>query len=551
MKVVDAIAQAVVAEGAELAFNVPDEVTVFLAHALQDAGLRIVRPRHEQNAVVMADGYSRATGEPAICLIGAGPAIAQTGTGFVTAARRGSPVLVLLSQPRTPGDVKQFDARRYVESVGGRYVEMRGPATLAEDLREGYRLVRLRQGPVVLEVPSLRFLQADVEEPWTYRPSTRITDALPEADPSADLIDAAARALLSASRPVIFAGRGAVAAGARDELQDLADRTGSLLATSLQGRQLFRGHPLEIGVIGGFAAPGALDLLAVADCILAVGVAMNPYQMGHVALATDVRVIQIDRDPRRIGQFTPVELGIVSDARLAARALNRSVDAVGGSPSSRWRSENVRERLNGARTLAEPAVPDTSDALPITQAVPLLESVLPEDRIVVMDGGLFMYFAVDGISVPDPGSFVWTLDFGSIGLALAMGIGTALARPERGCVVVIGDGGFSMSLQELETAVRERIPLTIVVMNDAAYGAEVRFLQAHDKPTGVATFHDVDFAAIATAFGARGVTARTADDLAELRVAAATDDQPVVVDVKLTEDDDHRYLAFLEVMKGS
>ncbi len=552
MKVVEAIARAVVAEGIDLAFNVPDEITVFLVHELQGRGVRIVRPRHEQNAIAMSDAYARSSGQVALCIVGAGPAIAQTGTGFMTAARRGSPVLVIIAQPKRPGDVKLFDARRYVESVGGRYVPIRGSATVAQDVREGFRQVRLRQGPVVLEVPDLAMLRSDIPEPWTYHPTAAALDGEAGAAPDAEGIDTAARWLTEASRPVILAGRGAVSAGARGELVRLAERTGALLATSLQGRGLFQSHPSDIGIIGGFAAPGALDVFAEADCVLAVGVALNPYQMGHVTLAPDCRIIHIDRNPNQIGAITPVDLGVVSDARGAARALNAHLDAHAPDAGPGWDIEAVRRRLDDARA-AEPVIeaPVGAGPLPITTAVRELESRLPRDRMVVLDGGLFMYFAVDGISVPTPDSFVWTLDFGTIGLSLPMGIGTSLARPDRRVVVVAGDGGLVMSVQEFETAAREGVNLVVVVLNDAAYGAEVRFLEANGLPGTVAAFQDIDFAAVARAFGGRGVTVRTLDDFEEVAKELADPAGLLVVDVKTAEDEDHRYLKFLEVMAGA
>jgi acetolactate synthase I/II/III large subunit len=557
MKVVEAIARGVVAEGVELVFNVPDEVTVFLADALQEEEVRIFRPRHEQSAISIADAYARATNRPAVCSVGAGPAVAQTGNGFMTAARRGSPVLVFVPDVRRPGDVKRFDLQRYAESVGARYVNIRSAATVAQDVREGFRQVRLRQGPVVVGLPEFGVLESELPEDWAYRPSIAGSGGIPRcaglmpAAPESDFTNAAARALLSAARPIIIAGRGAVLADACGEIKALADSTGALLATSLQARQYFRGHHRDIGVIGGFAAPGALALLAQADCILAVGATLNPYQMGHVALAANVQIVHIDHDPSRIGQFTPTNLAIINDARLAVRALNDSVASNAASPSSLWRTDEVRERLELAQVPEAPAVSAAPDKLPITKALPEIEELLPKDRMIVIDGGLFIYFAVDGISVPDPTSFVWTLDFGSIGLGLPMGIGTALARPDRPCVVIVGDGGLAMSIQELETAVRERVPLTIVVLNDAAYGAEVRFLEANGRRGDVAVFDDIDFAAIARAVGARGLTVRAVDDFAAVRDALAVRDGPLVIDMKLTEDEDHRYLGFLEVMTGA
>ncbi|MCD6727410.1 MAG: thiamine pyrophosphate-binding protein [Solirubrobacteraceae bacterium] len=550
MKIVDAIAHAITAEQVDTAFCVPDEVTIHIGHALKELGVRVVRGRHEQNVVTMADGHARATGAPAVCAVGHGPALAQIGTGLMTAARRRSPVLVLVPQSDSGrGNVKEFDARRFAEGLGARYVAMRGASWVAEDVHEAFRLVRLRQGPVVLTVPQIPDIEAELTGPWQYEPAPDIYLRLAEPDPESDAIDEVAGILAWARKPVIVAGRGAVLSGARSQMVALADRLGALLATSLQARELFRGHPHNIGMIGAYGTDAAVELLAEADCILAVGVALNAYQTGGGTLAANARVIQIDSDPARIGAIARADSVIVSDATPAVRAINRALEAADLPQSSVWFADTMRDRVAAATKpapKAPPAEPDASGRMSTTTVLRALEELLPSDRIVIADVGDFVLYTIDEVSVPDPASWVWTADFGSIGLGLAVGLGTAVARPDRHCVLFAGDGGFMMNAQELETAARERIPLTMIVLDDCAYRPEVRFMEALGKPGDMGLFDEVDFAAVARAFGIPAVTVRTLEDLGAAKDLIRHRHGPVLIDAKVSGLETHRSFAAYE-----
>lgn len=542
LTVADAIAAAVAAEGVRLAVNVPDEVTIVIAQALRERDIRVVRPRHEHNGVLIADGYARVSGDVGVCIVGPGPAIAQTGNALVTAQRKRSPVLVLLGQnpERGPrGGLKEFDAQRFVESCGARYLTVRGTGTLAEDIAEAFRLVRLCRGPVVLAMPDRATLAGQVP-PLDYRPAARPGPVLAgEADTAA--VEEVAALLLTARRPVIFAGHGAVRAGARDALVALADHTGALLATSLQARELFAGHPRDIGLFGSFGTEGAIELMTQADLVLAVGVSLNPKQTGGARIAPNARVVQVDADPERIGALSPVDVAVAGDARAVAAAIDDALTRAGVPAASQWAGAAARIAAARVQPAAAEVVPGA--ALPASRVLADLDPLLPAERTVVVDGGLFTGFVLDQITVTDPSAWVWSLDFCSIGLGLGLAIGAALGRPDRHCVLFAGDGGFAMNLQELETVVREQIPLTVVVLNDSGYAAEVCVLEAFGKPADLAEFADVDFARIAAGFGLRAVTVEKPGDVDQ--VADALEHPAVVVDAKVVETEPHRYRADL------
>lgn len=540
MKVFDAVAEAVHSEGIDLIFTFMDSSTLDLVQALHEQGIRIIHARHEQGAVAMADGYSRATGKVGVCTVGAGPGFAQTGTGLVT-ARKGRSRLLVITGDMPAGQrtaIKYFDQRAYAESTAGYFVNLRNSSTVADDVQNVFRYTRGGRGPAVLDAP-LDILRSDISGDWKYRATVAMPGPFRVA-PDPEAIEQAAGILASARRPVILAGKGAVLSGARAELEALSSRIGALLGTSLLGQDLFHGHPMHIGVLGEFATDPAVELLSQADCVLAVGASLNPYTTGGGRLAPKATVIHIDQEPARFNEATPVDLAVQGDARATVEAINRLLEMAGISERpSYWSSEPVQATIQAAR--ARPPVPPDEPSEPYVHPARFmteLDKMLPEDRTIVLGAGVPLRnrpagYVHDYITIPRAEAMIRTGDFGSIGLGLYMGIGASLARPQTHCAIFEGDGGFIMNIQDLETAVRYHIPLTMVVMNDSAYGAEAIALRNRNKPVTLSLVDDVDYAAVARAFGARGLTVRSMKDMAAVATEVQQRDGPLLIDVKV------------------
>ena len=198
-------------------------------------------------------------------------------------------------------------------------------------------------------------------------------------------------------------------------------------------------------------------------------------------------------------------------------------------PSARTRRCASSRDFDIARDFEPANTPRTVDPRSLGAA---LEKLLPARRNLVYDAGNFLGI-VPYLSVPGPGHFKLTSDFASIGMGFGTALGVAKARPDETTVLVVGDGGFLMTLGELETAVREDLPLVIVVMNDCAYGAELHFLKMRELPVAKSVFPDVDYAPIAEAFGFQAATIRTLDDLKKVAPLLAKPEGPVLLDCKL------------------
>jgi thiamine pyrophosphate-dependent acetolactate synthase large subunit-like protein len=324
----------------------------------------------------------------------------------------------------------------------------------------------------------------------------------------------AADALARAQRPLIIAGRGASLAAARGPLEQIGDRLGALLATSAVANGLFAGSPWALGISGGFASPVAASLIAEADVVLAVGVALNMWTTRHGRLLRpDATVIQVDSEAVALGAHHRVDVGVVGDAGEAARALLEELDRRDHRGAG-WRSRELEKRLRRGSWLQE-AFEDQSTVERIDpRAVSVaLDGVLPAERTVVIDSGHFMGWPAMYLRVPDPQGFVFTQAFQAVGLGLASAIGAAVARPDRLTVAALGDGGALMGLSELETVCRLALRMLIVVYNDAAYGAEVHHFGPDGAKLDLVRFPDTDFAALARAAGLEAVTVRRLQDV--------------------------------------
>jgi thiamine pyrophosphate-dependent acetolactate synthase large subunit-like protein len=356
-----------------------------------------------------------------------------------------------------------------------------------------------------------------------------------------------ARVLTSAQRPVFVAGRGARVADARADLERLADACGALLATSAAAKGLFRGNPWDLDVSGGFATPLAAELIGAADLIVGWGCSLNMWTMRHGRLiGPGATVVQVDNEVSAIGAHRPVDVAVLGDVAETCRAVLAELGSrtFGGyrSPElqarigreGRWRDVPYTDEGTRGTDAGGPGEDSGARIDPRTLTI-ALDDLLPAQRVVSVDSGNFMGYPSMFLSVPDASAFCFTQAYQSIGLGLASAIGAALAQPSRLPVAALGDGGALMGISELETVVRLRLPMVVVVYDDAAYGAEVHHFGPDRHPLDTVRFPPTDIAAIGRGFGCAGVTVRGPQDLAPVREwLAGPRDRPLVIDAKIT-----------------
>ncbi|MGH3106101.1 MAG: thiamine pyrophosphate-binding protein [Rubrobacteraceae bacterium] len=535
MRVSEAIGRTLAERGVEVCFGLAGSGNFAVLNALHSAGVGFYSSRHECGAVAMADGYARASGKIAVASVHQGPGFTNTLTGLTEAAKCRTPLLVLAADvpPSTLWSNFKIEQGILAETVGAVTERVRGPETAAADTARALRRARIERRPVVLNIP-INLVDASCDGGSSVVPDW---PALEPPRPSDRSVVEVADLIEEASHPAIVAGRGAAMSGAREALEALADRVGAILATSAMAHGLFADHPYGVGIAGGFSSSLALKLLAQADVVLAFGASLNHWTVRHGRLfSPEARVAQVDLDGEMIGALHRVDVGVVGDATATARAVadeleRRGIDMEG------FHDEALAGEIARGRSRDEPYEDQgTAEHVdPRTLSI-ALDDLLPTERTVATDSGHFLGYPSMYLSVPDHKGFVFPNAFQSVGLGLASGIGAAVARPDRLCVAAVGDGGALMSLGELETAARYRLPMLVVVYNDSAYGAEVHHFGPEGQPVNIARFPDTDFAALARAVGAEGVAVRKEGDLAPIEGWLERRDGPLVVDAKVNPE---------------
>jgi acetolactate synthase I/II/III large subunit len=565
--------------GADMVFGVVGSGNFHVTNALIAHGARFVAARHEGGAACMADGWARATGKVGLLSVHQGPGLTNAMTGITEAAKSRTPLLVLAADVAGAAVRSNFriDVAALAAAVGAEAERLHSPGSAAADVIRAYRTAQAQRRTVVLAMPL--DVQAAQCDPLAVPAPPPLSPCQPAGESVAEL----ARVLTGAQRPVFVAGRGARVADARAGLERLADACGALLATSAAAKGLFRGNPWDLDVSGGFATPLAAELIGAADLIVGWGCSLNMWTMRHGRLiGPGATVVQVDNEVSAIGAHRPVDVAVLGDVAEACRAVLAELGSrtLGGyrSPElqmrigreGRWRDvPYTDEGTHGTDTGGPGAVaggaetgrdgtgagrdgsdeerdgPDKGrsggpgedsgariDPRTLTIA---LDDLLPAQRMVSVDSGNFMGYPSMFLSVPDASAFCFTQAYQSIGLGLASAIGAALAQPGRLPVAALGDGGALMGISELETVVRLRLPMVIVVYDDAAYGAEVHHFGPDRHPLDTVRFPPTDIAAIGRGFGCAGVTVRGPQDLAPVREwLAGPRDCPLVIDAKIT-----------------
>ena len=521
------------------AFGVVGSGNFHLTNALRTAGIAFTATRHEGGAATMADAYARMSGQVAVVSLHQGCGLTNAATGIGEAAKSDTPVLVLAAEASRGAVHSNFamDQAGFATSLGADAHRVHTPETAIMDTLRAYRTAVRQRSTVVLNVP------LDVQDAPAIGDITDLAvDEAPAQRPDHRSLGEFVALLESSRRPVFLAGRGG--RGAKSEIAALAQQTGALLATSAVAKGLFNADPYSLGISGGFSSPLTAELVTDADLIVAFGTALNMWTMrGGKLIGPDTKIVQIDTDDAAIGAHRPVDLGVVADA--AATATD-AMAALASNQPDRYRTETVRQRIaTGARWDQTPtedlSVPgELVDPREVTRR---LNELLPQQRVVSIDSGNFMGYPSQYLDVPDEFGFCFTQAFQSIGLGLYTALGAAFAQPDRLAVLGTGDGGFLMAVHELETAVRYRIPLVVIVYNDAAYGAEIHHFGT-DHDLNAVTFPDTDIASIARGFGAEAITVRDLTDLDEVSTwLDSSPSVPLVIDAKIANDGGSWWLA--------
>lgn len=516
--------------------------------AVRELGLLHTLINDERCGIFAADAWARVTGRPGICDGTLGPGATNLVTGLVESLNAGVPLIVVVGNSNREHSWKNMtqEARQteILAPAAKALIRIESGNRIPELVRRAYAVATSgRPGPVVLDVPEdIAHGEYDYPKSDFFVDPETLRIPAQRSRPGRDAIARAAECLRDAQRPIILAGGGVHLSGAYCELQSFAEAFRIPVAQTLSGKGAIPCvHPLSVGLFGRWSRI-ANDLIASADCILSVGC-----KMGEIAtkrydlIPRDVPFIHLDIVAEEIGRTTPATVSLWGDAAEGLRDLRDSLSSnqVAIQEMHADYLTEVSERMAVWRAEAEPRY--ASDERPVNMArmVRELQNAMPEDGILVVDGGFAAHWT--GLlydSTRSGRTYIANRGFASIGYGLPGTMGAQLAAGDSPVVGLTGDAGFNMVLGELETARRLELGFTLAIVNNAASGY-VKALQ-HNMYAGryqSSDLSETDYADTARALGCQGIRV---DDPGALQGAfaegIANRDIPTIIDVIVTRD---------------
>ncbi|MBO1329719.1 thiamine pyrophosphate-dependent enzyme [Streptomyces sp. VRA16 Mangrove soil] len=534
----EAVARALAAHGVTRAFGIPGTHNLEIYRHLATYGIAHTAPRHEQGAGYAADAHARVTGEPGVAITTTGPALLNIAAAVGQAHSDSVPLLVVspgmpLRHPRQATGLlhempSQTEALRNVAAFSHRVSSV---DEIGVAVARAFTLFRTeRPRPVHIEVP-LDLLEA-------AEPVGRVRTAPPAGRRGAapESVERAAALLARAERPALVLGGGA--RGAAGPCRVLAERLGAPVVTTANGKNVVdERHPLALGV--SLHSPAVQKWLATRDVVLAIGTELAESDLWSELPPLQGRLIRVDIDPAQMYARHVADVPLVGDA---AATLDALVEAVG---PRRPADEDALVEAVGPRRPADEDAHDETATLKAARDdethrrdarwLPYLEAIgttLAPDAVVTSDSAQCCYYgALPHLALGPDARYLHPTGFGTLGYALPAAIGAKAARPDRQVVAISGDGGLQFTIQELATATELRLPLPVVVFDNAGYG-EIRDEMAARGDQPVAVDHArVDLSALARAYGGRGVTVHAPGELAAVLARALTTPGPTLITV--------------------
>jgi acetolactate synthase-1/2/3 large subunit len=532
--------------GVDVIFGLCGHTVIAFLDALSKSRIRFISTRHEQVAAHAADGYARASGKTGVLLSHLGPGLTNACTGVANAALDSIPMVVIAGDvpshyfgrhPHQEINLHQdADQCQIYRPFCKRVYRVDRVADLPRIMERAFHLARAgRPGPVLVDVPMDIFSADLAVDAFQQVPA-------PMSRPSIDATTVAqiVEALASAERPILYAGGGVLSARATSELAALAEALDVPVAHTLMGKGCLReDHPLLLGQTGFWGTPISNDKCRAADLIVAVGTRLaeansSSWDPRFTFSIPPTRLIHIDADESEIGRNYPTDLGVVADAKLALGALAAAARGRSHRDRGRLREEIARGRKAFAANWDHQW---SSDQYPMRpeRILAELRKAVPEDGFIVTDVGWNKNGVGQQFPITVPGTFITPSGLATMGFGPSAVLGVKVAHPDRAAVSLIGDGGFSTNPSVVATAMEAELPVVWLVMDNSGFGTIAGLESMHYGTTFGCMFercgkpYSIDYAAMARACGARGVTIESAADLGPALREALASDLPTVI----------------------
>jgi len=529
-------------EGVEVMFGLPGGCILPAYDPIIDSSIRHILVRHEQGAGHMAEGYAHVTGRPGVAMVTSGPAATNLVTPLCDAYMDSIPMVAITGQVGTAAigtdAFQECDTVGITRSVTKHNELVMSPEDLPRVVKEAFHIATTgRPGPVLIDVPK-DVLQNEME--WYWPESVDLPGYKPSTRGHPRMIREAAKLMLQARRPVIYAGGGILKARAAEALRELAELTDIHVVTTLMARGAFPDdHQLALGMPGMHGNYTAVTAMQRSDLLIALGSRFDDRVTGKVdAFAPDAKIIHVDVDPAELGKVRKPDVPIVGDCRLVIEELVTAVrDLLNGGESFPDRTE-WRQTLSGWQEkypLAyEPA--EEGDLLKPQYVLECLRDSAPDDCIVASGVGQHQMWTSQYWGFNHPYTFVNSGGLGTMGFSVPAAIGAKVGRPDKMVWAIDGDGCFQMTAQELVTASVERIPIKVAILNNAYLGMVRQWQEMfyEERYSEVYLSHDVpDYVKWAEAMGCVAFRAESPEEVQPvIDKANEINDRPVVVEFR-------------------
>ncbi len=522
-------------EGVEIIFGYPGGQVLPIFDQLYDAPVKLMLTRHEQGAAHAADGYARATGKTGVCLATSGPGATNLVTGIATAYMDSIPMVAIT------GQVKSFlignDAFQEADITG-----ITRPITkhnyLVEDVKDLARMIKEafyiastgRPGPVLIDIPSDIQMQ---ETEFNYPEKVDIRGYKPTYEGHPGQIKRAAKAISDSKRPILYVGGGAVLSDASEEVRELAISNNIPVTMTLLGLGAFPAtHKLALGMLGMHGTAYANHSIMESDLIIAVGARFDDRVTGKLdEFAPGAKVIHIDIDPASVSKNVDVDIPIVGDVKTILKKLNKAVK----KPDTKdWiaRVEDWRKK--------HPLKYKDDEALRPQYVVEQIFEATKGNAIITTEVGQNQMWAAQFYKFMKPRTMLSSGGLGTMGYGFPAAIGAAVGCPDELVFDIAGDGSIQMNIQELATAVINKLPIKIAILNNSCLGMvrqwQELFYKKRYSYTGLC-YESPDFVKLAESYGAVGMRITKKGDVRAAIDRAIKTDNVVVMDFRVVGDE--------------
>ena len=529
----EVLIDSLVEQGVEVVFGIPGAVVIPVFDTLDSSPIKVILTRHEQGAVHAADGYARASGKVGVCLVTSGPGATNTTTGIATANFDSSPVITIAGQVKTfligNDAFQEADTTGIMRPITKYTTLVRSIHDLRRTINEAFYIASTgRPGPVVLDMPyDVIHDKVDDELPKEME----LPGYKPNYEGNPRQIKLAAEAIAEAKRPILYVGGGVILANATEELRAFAQKTGLPVTTTLMGLGSFpSGSPQSLGMLGMHGTAYANYAIMRSDLIVAIGARFDDRITGRLeTFAPDAKVVHVDIDPASISKNIKVDIPVVGDAKRILPELTAQTEPV---KCEEWIQQ----------------ITDWKDTHPLTYkkeglnpqyVVEQICEATKGEAIISTEVGQNQMWAAQYYKHTKPRHFLSSGGLGTMGFGFPAAIGAQVACPDAIVFDIAGDGSFQMNIQELATAVINKLPVNVAILDNGYLGMVRQWQElffgrryASTDLTG-----NPDFAKVAEAYGATGIVVDKAEDVRSAIEKAITDPGPVVLDFKVNPEE--------------